>query len=78
MWSVLMRSIIPVISILCGLWLSATATSAERVLHRGGIGDPETLDPQATGSGTEGTLMTDLFSGLLTPGPAGDISSAVR
>jgi oligopeptide transport system substrate-binding protein len=68
-----MRVIIPVISILCGLALSAGAPCAERVLHRGGIGDPETLDPQATGSGTEGTLMTDLFSGLLTPGPAGDI-----
>jgi oligopeptide transport system substrate-binding protein len=46
---------------------------AEQVLHRGGIGDPETMDPQGTGSGTEGTIMTDLFTSLLTPGPAGDI-----
>lgn len=55
------------------LCLAPGLLTAEQVLHRGGIGDPETLDPQGTGSGTEGTIMTDLFTGLLTPGPAGDI-----
>ena len=59
----------------CGLLLCAAPglPQAEQILHRGGIGDPETLDPQGTGSGTEGTIMTDLFVGLLAPGPAGGI-----
>jgi oligopeptide transport system substrate-binding protein len=46
--------------------LLAISAAAEQVLHRGGIGDPETLDPQRTGSATEGTITTDLFEGLLT------------
>ena len=49
----------------------SAAVAAERVLHRGGVGEPETLDPQKTGSATEGTITSDLFVGLLTYGPDG-------
>ncbi len=36
----------------------------ERVLRRGGAGDPETFDPHKFLSAFEGTILTDLFSGL--------------
>lgn len=65
------RLILTTCALLIGL--APALLAAETVLHRGGIGDPETMDPQGTGSGTEGTIMTDLFCSLLTPGPAGDI-----
>lgn len=54
---------------------SPRALAAERVLHRGGLGGPATLDSQASSSGAERTILLDLFTGLLTLGPAGDLAS---
>lgn len=48
---------------LCGLGMDAGAQ--DRVLRRGGAGDPDTLDPHKFINAFEGTILTDLFMGLM-------------
>lgn len=61
---------------IAGLLLFAGAAAhAGGALHRGGLGGPATLDSQASSSGAERTILLDLFTGLLTLGPAGEIEN---
>ena len=46
---------------------------AESVVHRGNRGDPDTLDPHKTANGWEATIALELFTGLTTFGPAGQV-----
>jgi oligopeptide transport system substrate-binding protein len=42
-------------------------------LRRGAFGEPEGLAPRESGVSSEQTILRDLFEGLTTPGPAGEI-----
>ncbi len=59
--------------LLPALLMGSALAASEAILHRGGAGDPTTLDSQAAGSTTERAIMADLFTGLLALGPAGQI-----
>jgi len=45
-------------------WSVGASYAEERVLRRGGAGEPETFDPHKFLSPFEGTILSDLFAGL--------------
>jgi oligopeptide transport system substrate-binding protein len=53
------------------LLVLATPLHAETMLHRGNRYEPATLDPQKINTQYEGTIVLDLFEGLLTPDAQG-------
>lgn len=60
---------------LCALALLAACGAPPdddgRVLHRGNLVEPSTLDPHRARIANEQAVVYDLFTGLLTPGPDG-------
>src|SRR5690348_2874012 len=50
-------------AIFCLLLLAASANAAT-IFHRGGIGEPDSLDPHLTTTGYAGNIISDMFIGL--------------
>ncbi len=51
--------------IFCWILLAASAHAAT-TFHRGGIGEPDSLDPHLTTTGYAGNIISDMFIGLTT------------
>ena len=60
-----------------GLMAGAFTAQAETVLHRGNGAEPETLDPQKSTGVPEANIQYELFEGLTTYSPGGDIVPGV-
>lgn len=52
---------------------SMTNLHAESVVHRGNRGEPDTLDPHKTANGWEASIAMEVFVGLTTSGPRGEV-----
>ena len=52
-------------ALLC-LFLFTASASAATTFHRGGIGEPDSLDPHLTTTGYAGNIISDMFVGLTT------------
>ena len=55
----------------------ATAQSSQRLLRRGIPGEPRTLDPQLADDEFSFPVIRDLFEGLTTEGPNGEVKPGV-
>lgn len=66
-----LRSLIVLISLI--ICMGVASASAEMALHRGNRGEPETLDPHRTANGWEVSIATELFMGLTSMGPGGEL-----
>ncbi|WP_284736156.1 peptide ABC transporter substrate-binding protein [Dongia deserti] len=55
------------------LILASTAAQAEMVLHRGNGAEPETMDPQKSTGVTEANIQYEIFEGLTTYSPDGEV-----
>src|SRR5688572_29133043 len=53
------------------------APAAEQVLHRGNGAEPETMDPQKSTGVTEANIQYELFEGLTTYTPDGQVTPGV-
>jgi len=52
---------------------SATADDPSRTLHRGNSAEPVTLDPHRSEDVATGNILRDLFEGLTTEDPRGNV-----
>lgn len=59
------------------LFASAAVAQAEMVLHRGNGSEPETMDPQKSTGVTEANIQFEVFEGLTTYTPDGQITPGV-
>lgn len=55
------------------LIVASTAAQAEMVLHRGNGAEPETMDPQKSTGVTEANIQYEIFEGLTTYSPDGQV-----
>ena len=55
------------------LLVASTAAQAEMVLHRGNGSEPETMDPQKSTGVTEANIQYEMFEGLTTYSPDGQV-----
>ena len=60
------------------LFAASTAAQAEMVLHRGNGAEPETMDPQKSTGVTEANIQYELFEGLTTYSPDGQVVAGRR
>ena len=56
------------------LIVASTAAQAEMVLHRGNGSEPETMDPQKSTGVTEANIQYEIFEGLTTYTPDGQVT----
>ena len=62
-----------IVALAAALALIATDASAQNVLRRGNVAEPDTLDPQKYGLSYETEIMRDLFIGLTGLDAKGDV-----
>src|SRR5215831_7715789 len=68
----LRKLVLPAVAV-AGLMVGAFTAQAETVLHRGNGAEPETLDPAKATGVPEANIQYELFEGLTTYSPSGDI-----
>ena len=73
-----MRSALGALFLVCALGSVATVSSAaelaaEQVLHKGNGAEPQTLDPHKAEGVPSSHILRDLYEGLTSEAPNGDI-----
>ncbi len=70
----MLRCALLILSVLFSLSVSASGPAkAEQAVHRGNRGEPDTLDPHKTANGWEASIAMEVFMGLTSGGPGGEL-----